>query len=295
MADYVDVSTGPLHQKNYGGSGPPIVLVHGLGGSFANWDVIGPKLAAQGHVTAIDLPGFGLSPPANDWELTTHQAAIEAYIEEVAGAPAVIVGNSMGGLLAEMVAANRPDLVQALVLIAPATPPVLPDPRLDWPNASRLLINATPGVGPAISRRLIQSMTPRELINESLLRITHNRARVPIDVVDSFVRLAETRRHFPWAADAVPKTGASIRRLFMRRRKFVAMVRRISAPTLVVQGISDPIVSPTSVEWLCSLRLDWELVQLGDTGHTPQIDAPIRLLAVVQPWLDTHQKHEMTA
>ena len=63
------------------------------------------------------------------------------------------------------------------------------------------------------------------------------------------------------------------------------MIRKIVAPTLVVQGIEDHIVSPTAVEWICSLRPDWQLVQMTDTGHTPQLDAPLRLLDVVEPWL----------
>jgi pimeloyl-ACP methyl ester carboxylesterase len=49
--------------------------------------------------------------------------------------------------------------------------------------------------------------------------------------------------------------------------------------------MSDHIVSPTSVEWLCTLRPDWDLVQLDDTGHTPQMDAPRRFLNVVREWL----------
>ena len=63
------------------------------------------------------------------------------------------------------------------------------------------------------------------------------------------------------------------------------MILSIEAPTLVVQGVSDHIVSPTAIEWLCALRPDWELVHLDDTGHTPQMDAPLRFLAVVEDWL----------
>jgi pimeloyl-ACP methyl ester carboxylesterase len=63
------------------------------------------------------------------------------------------------------------------------------------------------------------------------------------------------------------------------------MIRAITAPTLVVQGVSDHIVSPTAVERICRLRPDWKLVQMEDTGHTPQMDAPLRFLAEVEPWL----------
>lgn len=292
MSEYVDFSQGPIHWKDYGGSGPQLVMVHGLGGSVANWDIVGPKLAQRARATALDLPGFGLSPPANDWELTTHRDVIIDFIESVGG-DAVLMGNSMGGLLAEMVAAARPDLIHALVLVAPATPPRLPDPLIDWSMAYRLLIGATPGLGTAVNKRVIDSLTPRDVVLETLRRVSHKPGHVPIWLVERFIELAETRSHLPWSAEAVPKTGQSIRRFFQRPSRFVSMIRQIRAPTLVVQGVADPVVSPTSVAWACSLRPDWQLIQMDDTGHTPQIDAPIRFLGLVEPWLETYLEQEI--
>ncbi|HJQ75919.1 MAG TPA: alpha/beta hydrolase [Acidimicrobiia bacterium] len=292
LSRYVDLPSATVNLRDYGGSGDLMVLVHGLGGSLANWDVVAPRWAARSRVLALDLPGFGLSPPGRDWALQTHAQAIVELIEHVGG-PALVVGNSMGGLLAEMVAADRPDLVSHLLLISPATPPRLPDPNIDWPMARRLVINSTPGLGPAIARRLYSSMEPRDLIVESLERITHRSGRVPLELVDAFVAVARIRANFPWAPDAIPKTGQSIRRLFVRRSRFVRMIREITAPTLVVQGIADPIVSRNSVEWLCSLRPDWALIQMEDTGHTPHIDAPMRFLSVVAPWLESRRKQEI--
>lgn len=284
----------PLHWKDYGGQGSLIVMVHGLGGSLVNWDVVGPRLAKHHRVVALDLPGFGLSPPGRDFELSTHAEAIVDFVSTF-DEPAILLGNSMGGLLSQMVAAEHPDLVSALVLIAPATPPRLPDPNINWPMATRLAINAIPGVGVALSKRILKTRTSEELVRESLNRITQRTSRIPLDMIDSFVRVAELRRHYPWAALSIPKTGQSISRYLSRPSKYVEMIRRVTAPTLVVQGVDDPIVSPTWVSWACSLRSDWELVQLQGTGHTPQIDAPVRLLGVVEPWLTAHQKHRVSA
>lgn len=294
MSEYADLPSGTVHWKDYGGSGPPVVMVHGLGGSIENWDLVGPDLARFGHVVALDLPGFGLSPPGRDWSLETHCAAIAEFTRHF-GAPATVIGNSMGGLLCEMVASDHPELVSALVLVSPATPPRLPDPRIHWPTARQLLVASLPVVGPALSRRVVASMTARELVNDSLRRITYKPARVPLPLVEKFVTLAERRRRLPWAADAVPQTGKYIRKAFQKPSRFVAMVRDIKAPTLVVQGIADHIVSPTSVEWMCSLRPDWSLVQMEETGHTPQIDAPVRFLGVLTPWLESLQNREKTA
>lgn len=294
MFEYLELSQGLIHWKDYGGTGETIIAVHGLGGSLANWDAIGPRLAHHGHAVAIDLPGFGLSPPGPDWSLETHATTVIDAIGHF-GPPAVVIGNSMGGLISEMTASSRPDLVKALVLISPATPPRLPDPNIDWPTARRLLLNATPGVGPMLVRRMMESTTPREMINETLRRITHKPGRIPLEVVEALIEVAQRRRSLPWATDAVPKTGQSIRRLFTRPSRMVAMIRDIRAPTLVIQGVSDPIVSPHSVEWLCSLRPDWTLVQLEDTGHIPQLDAPIRTLSAIEPWLEEHLNREIRA
>ena len=126
MAGYIETAWGITHWRDYGGSGSPIVLVHGLGGSIPTWDAVGPALTGLGRVVALDLPGFGLSPPGNDWELETHAASITAFIDEF-GHNATLIGNSMGALLAQMVAAENPDKVVALVLLSPATPPRLAD------------------------------------------------------------------------------------------------------------------------------------------------------------------------
>lgn len=295
MSEYLDLDTGPVYWKDYGGSGPLVVMVHGLGGSIATWDAVGPRLTDDARITALDLPGFGLSPPAKDWTLETHRDAVALFIEAFDAGPVILMGNSMGGLVSEMVASEYPKLVDMQVLVSPATPPRFPDPHIHWPMASRLLIGATPGLGTALNRQVIKTMSSEELVNDLLARITHKPGRVPIELVESFVEVTETRRAFPWATDAVPQTGRSIRHHLIRRRRFVEMIRSIKAPTLVVQGKEDPVVSPTSVEWLCSLRLDWTLVQMDDTGHTPQIDAPIRFLSVVEPWLKSYLEREMTA
>jgi pimeloyl-ACP methyl ester carboxylesterase len=284
MGNYVHTPQGPMHEVDFGGSGPSLVLVHGLGGSTTNWNAVAPALTAIGRVRAIDLPGFGLTPPRSDFRLETHRDSVIGYLE-TSGGPVTLIGNSTGGLLAELIAATRPDLVDRLILVSPATPPVVPDPRLDWPTAARLAIQATPGIGAAYGRRFVRTNTPEQLVRKSLNMITHKPGRVPMSLIEESREMARIRKQLPWAAYATARTATSIARLYSRRTVYVAMVLSIEAPTLVVQGVSDHIVSPTAVEWLCALRPDWELVHLDDTGHTPQMDAPYRFVDVVRKWL----------
>ena len=115
--------------------------------------------------------------------------------------------------------------------------------------------------------------------------VTHKPGRVPLEVVEASHDMARIRKHLPWAEVATARTATSIVTYYARRGRFLKMIQSIEAPVLVIQGLSDHIVSPTAVEWLVSLRPDWNLVQMDDTGHTPQLDAPLRTLDIVKPWL----------
>ncbi len=233
----------------------------------------------------MDLPGFGLTPPRSDFHLETHRDSIVGYLEALDSPSHTLIGNSTGGLLAEMVAASRPDLVDSLVLVAPATPPRLPDPRLDWRTALRLALQATPVIGEAFGSYYLQRNTPEQLTRKSLEMITHKPGRVPVEVIEACRDMAAIRKELPWARYATARTATSIARHYARLSFFVDMIRSIESRALVVQGVSDHIVSPTAVEWMCSLRPDWDLIQLDDTGHTPQMDAPLRFMESVHPWL----------
>src|SRR5207249_7166719 len=114
---------GPVHFADFGGAGPTMVLVHGLGGSHLNWLAVGPALAAHARVLAPDLAGFGRTPLAGrSAEVQANHALLDRVLDTIADGPVILVGNSMGGLLAMLEAANRPDKVAALVLVGPAQP-----------------------------------------------------------------------------------------------------------------------------------------------------------------------------
>ncbi len=81
---------GPVHWVDYGGADggagrPPLVLVHGLGGSHLNWDLLAPHLTPHARVVALDLPGFGRSEPG-DRRATVHEnvAVLDRFLTEVA-------------------------------------------------------------------------------------------------------------------------------------------------------------------------------------------------------------------
>ena len=104
-----------------GGTGPPVVLVHGLAGAAANWSLLAPKLAERRRVLVPDLPGHGASSPlAVAPTLNPVADRVLTLAEREGMLPAAVVGHSMGGVVALRMAIRRPAAVRALVLAAVA-------------------------------------------------------------------------------------------------------------------------------------------------------------------------------
>src|SRR5437870_1731680 len=203
----LDVDGGPVHLADFGGTGPTMILVHGLGGSHANWLAVGPGLAAHARVLAPDLPGFGRTPLAGrSARVRANVELLDRLLDAVDGGPAVLVGNSMGGLIAMMEAAARPEKVAALVLVGPAQP----RPRgalLDPAVALTFAAYAFPGVGERFLRWRAAWLGPERLVRQTLALCCADPASVPPDVVAAHVALARERERMPWSQPAVVEPG----------------------------------------------------------------------------------------
>ena len=104
-----------------GGDGPPVVLIHGLGGAATNWTELAPLLARRHRVVAPDLPGHGRSAPlAEVHGLTSYAEHVGLLAERLGALPAFVVGHSLGGVVSLRLAAARPDDVRALALVCAA-------------------------------------------------------------------------------------------------------------------------------------------------------------------------------
>jgi pimeloyl-ACP methyl ester carboxylesterase len=276
---------GPVHYADFGGSGRPIVLVHGLGGSHVNWLAVAPRLTAYGHVVALDLAGHGRTPSlGRTAHVGKNRVLLGRFLDAVVREPALLMGNSMGGYLSLAEAAAEPEKVSSLVLVNAALP-IAPGARLDPRVAAVFFGMALPLIGGALMLRRARR-GPEQGVRDILALCCVDPSRVAREVVEAHVEMARERakkarinsRDFLLAQ-------RSLMALLMRRRRFYAMVKTIRAPALIVQGSHDRLVNVGSTRALAAVRPDWRLEVLEGVGHVPQLEAPDRFLAVVEPWL----------
>ncbi|GAB3459361.1 alpha/beta fold hydrolase [Actinophytocola sediminis] len=125
-------STVELHRRTTGapGNGPPVVLLHGLGGDATTWTDLTRALPDR-HTIALDLRGHGQSPRSDTYTVDLMVADVLLALPEVSEMD--LVGHSLGGLVASLLAGRHPELVRRLVLedppVPPETGPPLPDPN----------------------------------------------------------------------------------------------------------------------------------------------------------------------
>lgn len=124
-----------LAYRDYG-KGPPIVILHGLFGSAQNWHSMAERLAQSYRVFACDLRNHGGSPWADSMTFPEMADDLEALIDEKNLAPAIVLGHSVGGKTAMLVALKHPDLIDALIVVDIA-PVSYEEPFLDYIRAMR--------------------------------------------------------------------------------------------------------------------------------------------------------------
>lgn len=113
-------STTEINYAEGSNNGPPMVLIHGLGGRWPNWEPVMDKFAASWHVYAIDLRGHGDSGRVpGGYEFSDYPAEVIEFLRNIVGQPAFLVGHSLGGITTVGVCAAAPELVAAAALEDP--------------------------------------------------------------------------------------------------------------------------------------------------------------------------------
>jgi pimeloyl-ACP methyl ester carboxylesterase len=277
---------GQTHYRDYGGptDGPLIVCIHGLGGSSLNWDLIAGHLTDTCRVVALDLPGHGLTQAGRrSTSVHANQHLIHRFLTEVTGSPAVLMGNSMGGLLAVVQATSAPTTTAGVVLIAPALPTagiMVGDLRMILEFA----VLATPGLGAMILGLWTRLASAEAQVARTLRIVTDDPTRLPREVMEAAIAQAEVRRQFSGTARHVVEAARSVV-LMSQSRNYVRRLRELATPVLLIHGGRDRVVSARSAQAAAARRPEWTFHLIEDVGHVPQLEQPEATAATILQWL----------
>lgn len=260
----------PLHR---GGSGSPLVLVHGFTDTWRGWELIIPELEQRHDVLAITLPGHaGGAPIEGEISEQTFTDAIEGAMDEAGFEKAHIAGNSLGGYIAlRMAALGRAETVTAL---SPAGGWALDDPTFEdtlefFLTTRELVLAAAPHADAIVAtadgrRRATEFVTvnyehiPHELIAHQIRSAAACDATLP---------LVEYAGEHGWDLDA----------------------EAVECPVRIVWGLEDRLLHyPRTAR---RFREDWlpnaDWVEMPGVGHCPQLDVPLETAQLIKGFTGT--------
>jgi pimeloyl-ACP methyl ester carboxylesterase len=256
--------------------GDPALFVHGLAGSSRNWTDLMDLLRTRLACDALDLPGFGDSPPRPDgrYSIAALARTLTALIERRYLAPVHLIANSLGGAVSVKLAATRPDLVRTLTLISPA----LPDSRLRL-DLIRFPVLSLPRVGTRLLRKY-EALPPPNRVADVIATCYSDPALFPPARFATEVAELARRDTLGYATAALvgsirTLTAESFRRTAWRDAK------RITAPTLVLYGSHDRLVAPRMAGRAAHAFPGARIVVLPRTGHLAHMEHPAQVAAEI--------------
>jgi len=245
------------------GEGELVVCFHGLGGSRISWEPQLDGLSNRWHVAAWDLPGYGAAAPLPDDPLTFRAIAAAAarFIELLGASSAHVVGISMGGMIAQYLAAWHPERVRSLTLLSssPAFGLDGTDP-VDW-RAARLA-PLQQGLEPAdFAPRVLRSLAGPTISDEAFVQQVAAMSRI---------------------------TGTALQRSIgcLVTHDTRALLADIAAPTLVMVGALDDETPVAYSQYLADHLPHASIAVLPDAGHLLNVEAPELVNTLIAQHLD---------
>jgi pimeloyl-ACP methyl ester carboxylesterase len=258
-AEWLDAGGVSVRTVRTGVGDTTLLLLHGYGESLTTWRAVFDRLARNGRVIAIDLPGFGGSAkPDVPYSLSAMTERLSQFIDRWTTGPLVVIGHSMGGELAASLALARPDRVNLLILIAPA--------------GYRI------GLG-----GIVGSMSPtkadrigRYLAWRSFITPIHDPA---------WLEEPDSAADYDQTGDATYRASAS---RVLKEFNFTGLRDRfqdITQPTLLIWGGLDPVMPFAVGDTLSRLIPCVRFVPLVKAFHRPHAEVPDTVLSLVRRFL----------
>lgn len=259
---HVIVGSTRLHYLDWGGSGTPLLFLHGGGLNAHTWDVVAVMLRGRYRCLALDQRGHGDSEwsPVVDYRIGAHLGDIEGFVGEMGLERPILVGQSMGGLNAIAYAARYSDRMRAMVIVDVA-------PEIGAAGAERIRdFSATPELD-----------SPDAFLERAL---KFNPLRDPAVLRRSlYYNLRETPSgKWVFKHDQRRRSDDAMRWFSEERERLASEISKIKCPTLVVRGALSDILTDAAAEKFARLLPDGRWVRVEKSGHNVQGDNPRGLL-----------------
>lgn len=241
------------------GSGLPLVLTHGIGGSADNWAPVIPALAERYHVITWDVRGFGRSDkPEGPYSAALWAQDLAGLIDALGLPHACILGHSMGGVIAQRFALDFPEKLQALIL-ASTSSQVNERASAHWM-----------GQADEIEREGFAAWVAKQ-------QAGYTKAFLE----DHPEQLENDRRRIESNDSAAYAAGARAVAVY----NFTPELQQITAPTLILQGLTDPQTPPGGSVIISRNIAGSRLVMLEETGHGIYSEHPEKFVLLVTEFL----------
>ncbi|MBU2587960.1 MAG: alpha/beta hydrolase [Alphaproteobacteria bacterium] len=280
-SQFVDIGGGvTIHLRDEGPKdAPAIMLLHGSNADLHTWEPWVAALKSQYRVIRFDQVGHGLTgpDPKHDYSRANYVADVLAVADTLGLERLVIGGNSMGGKHALAFAIAHPDRVSGLVLVDASGGPMPRDKAAKKNNGGGNIgftIARMPGIN-----RLVEQITPRSLIAQSLEQTVSVKSIVTEQMIDRYWELLRypgnrraTLKRFGYPYD--PLTEAEI--------------AAVTAPVLILWGEEDRLIPVAAGQSLAGVMPNAQIIVYPGIGHLPQEEAPAATLGDLLEWLAEH-------
>ena len=263
------------------GSGPPLVLMHGLLGYSFSWRFAMPALAQQATVYAVDMPGAGFSERPADLDCCLRASAerLLRFLDAVGLTSCDLLGTSQGGAVAMMAVAMAPHRVHRLILVAPVNP---------WSEHGKRL---APFLSSALVSALILRLGPwMEVAHDlALRRLYGDRKRIRPGTLEGYSAPLRIPGAFEYGLSVTRSWNSDLRELES------AVPRIAHTPTLLLWGSKDLAVDPASAASLSRQFKHCRIEIFDGVGHLPYEEVPEEFNRVVAEFLKQPSQSVVTA
>jgi pimeloyl-ACP methyl ester carboxylesterase/CheY-like chemotaxis protein len=263
---------GPPHRK-------VALLIHGWSSSWYALSPLLPSLRERYRCIAVDLPGYGESPPpAGRASIRGYADLLAGLLQQVTDQPAVLIGHSMGGMISLTMALHEPRLIERMVLVCPTI-------------SGHLSMFINMFISPVtVLERFSIANTVVSALESHMLSLTDRLMR-PASFAER-TGISEEQYHRIRADVRRPGQGRVRAECFwaMRRGDLRGKLRKIAIPSLVLWGMEDNTVPLRDASVVADEWPDAELRVIPKAGHWPQFETPDVTLRHVRAFLSTPLK-----